>query len=91
MSFQARPGVVIIGGSQNLGFMNDPVSCPCNNIAHYLPAAMMITPLQKYEHIVSSCYNGLPAHLLLHVNGSLNLASRMIQQHKSIGSFRSPL
>ena len=28
VSFQARPGVVITGGSQNLEFMNDPVRYP---------------------------------------------------------------
>ena len=28
VSFQARPGVVITGGSQNLEFMNDPVRLP---------------------------------------------------------------
>ena len=28
VAFQARPGVVITGGSSKLGFMDDPVSCP---------------------------------------------------------------
>lgn len=30
ISFQARPGVVITGGTQNLEFMNDPVSASFN-------------------------------------------------------------
>ena len=41
VAFQARPGVVITGGSSKLGFMDDPVSCShrdASEAAAYLQA-----------------------------------------------------
>ena len=45
VSFQARPDVVVTGGSQNLEFMNDPVSAPVICFHVYLSAWQKATQL----------------------------------------------
>ncbi|CAL5229539.1 g12886 [Coccomyxa viridis] len=56
VSFQARPGVVITGGSQNLDFMNDPVqdmkvttaAAPSNPITPVTYTGFQFAPKQDY-------------------------------------------
>lgn len=71
VTIKAKPSLAVVGGSQNLQFLNDPVRCSCNgpvlqSALYYMQGTCCDLACGLMQHIMSQYITGQTLHMQEH-------------------------